>query len=67
MCGGTEFTRRPDDNEKTVRDRLQVYNKQTAPLVEYYAGKGNLHVIDGMADIARVTEAIGAVLKKVKG
>jgi len=67
VCGGTEFTRRPDDNEKTVRDRLQVYNKQTAPLVEYYAGKGNLHVIDGMADIARVTEAIGAVLKKVKG
>ncbi|MBL8789072.1 MAG: adenylate kinase [Rhizobiales bacterium] len=66
-CGGTEFTRRPDDNEKTVRDRLQVYNKQTAPLVAYYAGKGNLHVIDGMADIARVTEAIGAVLKKVKG
>lgn len=66
-CGGTEFARRPDDNEKTVRDRLQVYNKQTAPLVAYYAGKGNLHVIDGMADIARVTEAIGAVLKKVKG
>jgi len=66
-CGGTEFTRRPDDNEKTVRDRLQVYNKQTAPLVAYYAGKGNLHVIDGMAEIARVAEAIGAVLKKVKG
>jgi adenylate kinase len=66
-CGGTEFTRRPDDNEKTVRDRLQVYNKQTAPLVAYYAAKGNLHVIDGMADIARVTGEIGAVLKKVKG
>lgn len=66
-CGGGDFTRRPDDNEKTVRDRLQVYNKQTAPLVAYYAGKGNLHVIDGMADIAEVTKAIGAVLKKVKG
>ncbi len=66
-CGGTEFTRRPADNEKTVRDRLQVYNKQTAPLVAYYAAKGNLHVIDGMADITRVTGEIGAVLKKVKG
>jgi adenylate kinase len=66
-CGGHDFTRRPDDNEKTVRDRLAVYNKQTAPLVAYYAGKGNLHVIDGMADIARVTGAIGAVLEKVKG
>lgn len=66
-CGGGDFTRRPDDNEKTVRDRLQVYNKQTAPLVAYYGGKGNLHVIDGMADIARVTTAIGSVLAKVKG
>ncbi|MBK8771523.1 MAG: adenylate kinase [Rhizobiales bacterium] len=67
VCGGTEFTRRPDDNEKTVRDRLQVYNKQTAPLVAYYAAKGNLHVIDGMADITRVTGAIGSVLEKVRG
>ena len=65
-CGGTEFARRPDDNEKTVRDRLQVYNKQTAPLVEYYAAQGNLHVIDGMADIAVVTGAMEAVLAKVK-
>ena len=66
VCGSTEFTRRPDDNEKTVRDRLQVYNKQTAPLVEYYRGQGNLHVIDGMAEIAVVTHAMEAVLAKVK-
>ena len=67
VCGGTEFIRRPDDNEKTVRDRLGVYNKQTAPLVAYYAAKGNLHVIDGMADISRVTAAMIGVLDKVKG
>jgi len=67
VCGGHEFTRRPDDNAKTVRDRLQVYNKQTAPLVAYYGSKGNLHVIDGMADIARVTGEIEVVLKQVKG
>jgi adenylate kinase len=66
-CGGTTFTRRPDDNEKTVRDRLKVYNTQTAPLVAYYASRGNLHVIDGMADIARVTGEIEAVLAKVRG
>jgi adenylate kinase len=65
-CGSTEFTRRPDDNEKTVRDRLQVYNKQTAPLVAYYHTKGNLHVVDGMADIAQVTSAVEAVLKGLK-
>ena len=51
LCGGTEFIRRADDNEKTVRDRLNVYNKQTAPLVNYYAKRGNLRSVDGMADI----------------
>ncbi len=61
-CSGTTFVRRPDDTEKTVRDRLAVYNKQTAPLVAYYRERGNLHVIDGMADIAEVTSAVGAVL-----
>jgi adenylate kinase len=64
QCGGTEFTRRPDDNEKTVRDRLTVYNNQTAPLVAYYSQKGNLHVVNGMADIKQVTKEIGAVLDR---
>lgn len=63
VCGGTQFTRRADDNAKTVRDRLAVYNKQTAPLVAYYRAKGNLHAVDGMADIAEVTSAIGQVLE----
>lgn len=65
-CGGTEFVRRPDDNAKTVRDRLQVYNRQTAPLVTYYQDKGNLHVIDGMAEIGAVTARMAAVLHSVK-
>lgn len=64
-CGGTEFVRRPDDNAKTVRDRLNVYNTQTAPLVAYYKAKGNLHVIDGMAEIGAVTASLAAVLEKV--
>ena len=62
-CGGTSFTRRADDNEKTVRDRLSVYNTQTAPLVKYYGGRGTLKTIDGMADIAQVTRQIEGVLK----
>jgi adenylate kinase len=61
-CGGTQFTRRADDNEKTVRDRLSIYNKQTAPLVQYYGGRGMLKVIDGMADITDVTRQIEGVL-----
>ena len=65
VCGSSEFTRRADDNEKTVRDRLVVYNTQTAPLVAYYAAKGNLHVVDGMADIPAVTAEIAAVLAEI--
>ncbi len=63
VCGSTEFTRRADDNEKTVRDRLAVYNAQTAPLVKYYGGRGALKTVDGMADIAEVTRQIEDVLK----
>ena len=62
VCGSTEFVRRADDNEKTVRDRLQVYNKQTAPLVDHYGRTGVLHTINGMADIAVVTRQIEDVL-----
>jgi adenylate kinase len=65
VCGSTDFTRRADDNEKTVRDRLAVYNKQTAPLVAYYGGRGTLRTIDGMADISQVTRQIEDVLNSV--
>lgn len=62
VCGSTEFVRRADDNEKTVRDRLVVYNKQTAPLVDYYERTGALHTVNGMADITVVTRQIENVL-----
>lgn len=61
-CGGTEFTRRPDDNESTVRDRLAIYNRQTVPLVAYYGARGSLRTIDGMASIDEVTRQIEEVL-----
>lgn len=66
ICSGTEFTRRADDQAEVVRDRLGVYNKQTAPLVDYYAGQGNLHRVDGMADIGVVSSAIGRILDEVR-
>ena len=64
VCGSSEFVRRADDNEKTVRDRLQVYNKQTAPLVDYYGRTGVLHKVNGMADIGVVTCQIEDVLER---
>lgn len=57
-CGSTEFTRRSDDNEETVRSRLSAYHSQTAEIVPYYRAKGILAEIDGMQDIEDVTVAI---------
>jgi adenylate kinase len=64
-CGSTEFTRRADDNEKTVRDRLDIYNKQTAPLIAHYGSRGRLKTIDGMAEIGDVTRQIEQVLNAI--
>lgn len=49
---------RQDDNEEVVRNRLDVYREQTAPLVAYYQGKGLLRSVDGMASVDSVTAAI---------
>ncbi len=57
-CGGTEFKRRADDNEETVRNRLAVYHAETSPLVEYYRKTGKLREIDGDQPIADVTRAV---------
>ncbi|WCT72938.1 adenylate kinase [Sphingomonas naphthae] len=62
VCGSTEFSRRPDDNAETVRTRLAVYRSETAPILPYYAAKGILSQIDGMAEIEDVTIAIEAIL-----
>ena len=64
-CGSTEFIRRADDNEKTVRDRLGIYNKQTAPLVTYYGTRGTLRTVNGMAAINDVTRQIEQVLSNI--
>ena len=58
FCGSTQFLRREDDNEKTVRTRLQAYHAQTAPLLPYYASQGLLRIIDGSLSIEDVTEQI---------
>ncbi len=64
-CGSHEFTRRPDDNEETVRTRMAEYRAKTAPILPYYEARGLLCHVDGMADIAHVTAAIEAILDRV--
>lgn len=61
-CGGTEFTRRSDDNEATVRSRLEAYRNQTAPLLPYYQAKGVLRSVEGMNSIDAVAKEISEVL-----
>ena len=53
---------RPDDNPETLRNRLAVYHKNTAPLVAYYAKQGKVVTVDGMAPITDVTKAIASAL-----
>ena len=55
-------TQRDDDKPDTVRRRLQVYAEQTAPLVEFYTGRGSLRSIDGVGEVDEVTgRALGAL------
>jgi adenylate kinase len=46
---GAELYQRPDDNEETVRNRLSVYEKQTAPLINHYRGQGLICDVDASA------------------
>jgi adenylate kinase len=61
-CGG-ELRQRDDDREETVRARLNVYDAQTAPLVDYYRQRGILREIDGVGKVEdiqnRVVKALG--------
>lgn len=61
-CGATEFKRRPDDNEATVRTRMAEYRAKTAPILPIYEARGIVSRVDGMADMEVVTKAIGAIL-----
>jgi len=61
-CGG-ELFQRDDDREETVRHRLDVYRKQTAPLVSYYADEGILIGIDATGPVEEVTERALAALR----
>ena len=62
VCGSTEFKRRPDDNEQTVRTRMAEYRAKTAPILPIYREKGLVRQVDGMASVDEVAAAIDAIL-----
>ena len=57
-----ELEGRSDDNEATVRNRMEVYRRQTQPLLEYYEGRGVLKRVDGIGSVEEIQERIREVL-----
>jgi len=63
-CGG-ELYQRDDDKEETIRKRLEVYQSQTAPLIEYYKSKGILQSVNGVGNIEEIFANICAIVEKL--
>lgn len=62
VCGSSEFKRRPDDTEETVRTRMQEYRAKTAPILPIYEARDLVSKVDGMGSMKEVSDAIEAVL-----
>ena len=62
VCGSTEFKRRPDDNEQTVRKRMEEYRAKTQPILPYYEERGLVRSVNGMGSVEDVGAAIDAIL-----
>ena len=61
-CHGSDFARRSDDNEDSLKARLMAYYKETSPLIGYYYAKKMLISVDGLAEIADVKLSISDAL-----
>jgi adenylate kinase len=61
-CNGSDFQRRADDNEDSLKNRLMAYYKETSPLIGYYYAKEVLTSVDGLADIDEVESSISSAL-----
>lgn len=62
---GTELFHRDDDNEETIGKRLNVYEENTAPLIDYYAEHNKLRRINGIGEMATITRTIFAELDAI--
>ena len=63
ICGGKNFIKRPDDNEVSIKTRLNSYYKETSPLIGYYHAKNLLKTINALDDINNVNRNIESILK----
>jgi adenylate kinase len=63
-CGSGDLVRRPDDEPDAIKTRLDVYNEQTKPLIEYYSKTDRLRVVDGMKPVEEVSAQIESLYSK---
>ena len=63
ISAGGELVQRDDDNDVTIANRLNVYEEQTRPLIEFYQSAGLLMVVDAMGTVAEVSERVNQALK----
>lgn len=61
-CGG-ELYQRDDDKEEAIKNRLKVYQASTAPLIDYYKGKGLLRAVNGVGDMKEILNRMVAALE----
>ena len=64
VCGASDFRRRADDNEESLRTRLMEYYKKTSPLIGYYYARGDLETVDGLASMEEVERSIAGLLDR---
>jgi adenylate kinase len=64
---GERLVARPDDDEETVRRRLELYEKETHPLVEYYRERGRLVRVDGVGEPEKVYRRLAEILAPLEG
>ncbi|NLN83313.1 MAG: adenylate kinase [Firmicutes bacterium] len=65
LCGG-QLYQRDDDSEATVLSRLEVYNRQTSPLISYYADSSRLTTVSGDGSVQEVTDRVKAALENLQ-
>ena len=61
-CGSKFLQRRSDDNEESIKNRFQIYNTETLPILDYYENQKLLHEIDGMRDISIIYKEIRQII-----
>jgi adenylate kinase len=65
LCAG-DLYQRDDDQPETIKARLEVYHKQTAPLIKFYQAANLLHEVDGNMDIDQVTDTMLTIIRSLR-